>query len=189
MLRPISMLIFGTFLLSACETGQTSAPGARSDGNSPPRIYRISIEDESRILYRMLDSVNAFRQAKDVRPVTLDAGLNSAAATHSRDMALQNRPWHFGSDGSSPLERAWRTGYRQTVFGEVISETFETELETLVAWMKRDDTRSVILDPRAEHMGFAWHQEPGGKLWWTVLMGGGPEPVEPTPSPVVLHQG
>jgi len=137
----------------------------------------------------MLDSVNALRETADAAPVTLDADLNSAAATHSRDMALQNRPWHFGSDGSSPTERVWRAGYRQTMLGEVISESFETELETLVAWMEREDTRGVIVDPQAEHMGFAWHQEPGGKLWWTLVMGGGPEPVQPIPNPVVLHQG
>lgn len=192
MLRPLAMLVSSAFLLSACETGQItesgSSRGLRPDGTPLPRIYRIPASDEPRVMFRMLDSVNALRQAAGTGPVTLNAGLNSAAATHSRDMAVQNRPWHFGSDGSSPMERVWRTGYRQTVIGEVISETFETELETLVAWMEREDTRSVILDPKAEHMGFSWHQEPGGKLWWTLLMGGGPEPVEPTPNPVVLHQ-
>ncbi len=141
------------------------------------------------MLFRMLDSVNAIREAAGAEPVTLNAHLNSAAATHSRDMALQNRPWHFGSDGSSPTERVWRAGYRQTLLGEVISETFETELETLVAWMEQEDTRYVIVHPQAEHMGFAWHQERGGKLWWTLVMGGGPESIQPIPNPTVLHQG
>lgn len=137
----------------------------------------------------MLDSVNSLRKAAGASPVMLDPSLNSAAATHSRDMALQNRPWHFGSDGSSPMERVWRSGYRQTALGELISESFETELETLIAWMEQENTRSVILDPRAEHMGFAWHQESGGKLWWTLVMGGGPEPMRPLPNPLVVHQG
>ncbi|MCY3995519.1 MAG: CAP domain-containing protein [Rhodobacter sp.] len=193
MLRAVAMLVSAIFLLSACETGQVtvpdSPPGTRADGTPLPRIYRISGEDKPKVLFRMVDSVNALRKAAGARPVTLDAGLNSAAATHSRDMALQNRPWHFGSDGSSPMERVWRAGYRQTVLGEIISETFETELETLVAWMNREDTRSVIVDPQAEHMGFSWYQQPGGKLWWTLLMGGGPEPVKPAQNPAVLHQG
>ena len=104
-------------------------------------------------------------------PLELNPQLTAAAATHSRDMHAQNRPWHFGSDGSSPLDRVARTGYSGTMLGENISETFETELETLAAWMQEADTRDVILDPRARNLGFAWFQESNGKLWWTLLTG------------------
>ena len=86
-------------------------------------------------------------------------------------MSVQNRPWHFGSDGSSPIERASRAGYRGRLLGENISETFETELETLSAWMETPETREVILDSRARDMGFSWFQEPNGKIWWTLLIG------------------
>jgi len=55
--------------------------------------------------------------------------------------------------------------------GENISETYETELETLAAWMDRDDTRRVILSPDARKMGFSWLQEANGKIWWTMVMG------------------
>ena len=99
-------------------------------------------------------------------------GAWSAAATHSRDMSVQNRPWHFGSDGSSPLTRVQRLGYPGRLGGELISETYETELETLSAWMADADTRSVILDERARDLGFAWYQEEHGKIWWTLLTGG-----------------
>ncbi|MEO0569986.1 MAG: CAP domain-containing protein, partial [Pseudomonadota bacterium] len=59
----------------------------------------------------MLDSVNSLREAAGHGPVELNSQLNAAAATHSRDMSLQNRPWHFGSDGSSPIDRVKRVGY------------------------------------------------------------------------------
>ncbi|MEK6216779.1 MAG: CAP domain-containing protein, partial [Boseongicola sp.] len=104
--------------------------------------------------------------------VTLSAELKAAAETHSRDMSLQNRPWHFGSDGSSPLDRVARVGYQGQLVGENISETFETELETLSAWMEMPDTRGVILDPSAKELGFAWFQERSGKVWWTMILGG-----------------
>ena len=86
-------------------------------------------------------------------------------------MSAQNRPWLFGSDGSSPLDRAKRAGFQGQVIGENISESYETELETLAAWMRQADTRSVVLDPKARRMGIAWFQEPAGKLWWTLSMG------------------
>ena len=55
--------------------------------------------------------------------------------------------------------------------GEYISETYETELETLAAWMEQNDTRRTILSQQAREMGFAWFQEPNGKIWWTMVMG------------------
>jgi uncharacterized protein YkwD len=57
------------------------------------------------------------------------------------------------------------------MLGENISETYETELETLAAWMDEAGTRDVILDPSATNLGFAWFQESNGKLWWTLVMG------------------
>jgi len=103
--------------------------------------------------------------------VELNPQLNAAAATHSRDMSVQNRPWHFGSDGSSPIDRIARVGYTGHLIGETISETYESELETLAAWMEQPDTRRVIMSPDARNMGFSWFQEPGGKIWWTLVMG------------------
>lgn len=150
-----------TTIAAAC----TPLPQAGEGGGS---IYRIRNEDKVQI--RMLDSINALRQAASAVPVQLNAQLNAAAATHSRDMSVQNRPWHFGSDGSSPLDRVARTGYTGTLLGEAISETYENELQTLTAWMEDAGTRAVILDPQAINMGFSWFQEPNGKIWWTLVM-------------------
>ena len=97
--------------------------------------------------------------------------LNAAAATHSRDMSVQNRPWHFGSDGSSPLDRLRRVGYNGAMTGETISEAYETELETLAAWMSAPNTRDVLLNSEATEMGFSWFQENNGKIWWTLVTG------------------
>ena len=157
------------FVLAACTTPE---PQFGSDGKPIPQIYRITARDEDRIQFRMLDAVNALRQASGTAAVQLNAELTAAAATHSRDMSVQNRPWHFGSDGSSPLDRVARAGYAGRLLGENISETYETELETLSAWMTTPDTRAIILEPRARDLGFAWFQEPNGKIWWTLILGG-----------------
>ncbi|KIC20572.1 CAP domain-containing protein [Leisingera sp. ANG-Vp] len=130
--------------------------------------YRIRNADKVQI--RMLDSVNALRQAAGAQTVQLNAELTAAAATHSRDMSVQNRPWHFGSDGSSPLDRIARAGYSGTLLGENISETYENEQQTLTAWLEQPATRAVILDPKAVNMGFSWFQEDNGKIWWTMVM-------------------
>lgn len=158
--------------LAACDPAPNRPLGP--DGLPLQTVYRINPSDEAAIQFRMLDSVNAIRQRAGVTQVQLDARLNAAAATHSRDMSIQNRPWLFGSDGSSPLDRARRAGFPGRLLGENISESYETELQTLAAWMGQEDTRAVLLDPNARFMGFAWFQEEPGKLWWTLNMGSDP---------------
>jgi len=166
MIRVLSTLMALVLVLAAC----TVPTGP--DGKPLKTAYRISAGDRGKLQFRMLDSVNALRSAAGRAPVQLESKLNAAAATHSRDMAVQNRPWHFGSDGSSPIDRITRVGYPGALVGEVISETYETELETLAAWMDQPDTRRVIMAPEAVNIGFAWHQENNGKIWWTLVMGG-----------------
>ena len=164
MIRILSILLALTVALSACAPSSTS--GGKVGGS-----YRISRSDAGTIQFRMLDSVNALRSSAGVTPLALDAKLNAAAATHSRDMSVQNRPWHFGSDGSSPIDRIQRVGYTGGLVGEVISETYETELETLAAWMEQPDTRRILMAPDGRQMGFFWYQENGGKIWWTLVVG------------------
>ncbi|MGB3146279.1 MAG: CAP domain-containing protein [Paracoccaceae bacterium] len=156
-------------ILGGCVSNQT-AVGA--DGRPLPVAYKIGPNDVSRVTYSMIDSANRLRATAGAPPLTLNAQLTAAAATHSLDMSVQNRPWHFGSDGSSPILRVQRTGYAGRMLGENISETFENEIETLTAWMSVPDTAAVILDPAARDVGFSWHQEKSGKIWWTLVTGG-----------------
>jgi len=159
--------------LSACVPTVGAGPRLGPDGKPLPQVYDTAGQGPGTIEYRLLDSVNALRSARGAGPLAFNAQLNAAAATHARDMSVQNRPWHFGSDGSSPLDRVRRVGYSGKLLGELISETFETELETLGNWMEMPDQRSVILDPKATELGFAWFQEPSGKIWWTLVTGTG----------------
>lgn len=168
MFRRQLLLGLAGIALASCTSRPRGAIGA--DGLPVQQVYRITEEDAAEIPFRVLDALNTLRAASGAGALVLNAELNAAAATHSRDMAIQNRPWHFGSDGSSPVDRLRRVGYSGQLTGEVISETFETELETLGAWMQQSDTRTVLLDPAATRMGLAWFQEDGGKIWWTLVL-------------------
>ena len=124
-----------------------------ADGRPLPQVYRISDSETREIRFRMLDAVNSLREANGAPPLDLDERLTAAAATHSRDMAVQSRPWHFGSDGSSPVDRINRVGYDGRLIGEAISETYETELETLAAWMQDEDHAARDPQPRGDAHG------------------------------------
>ncbi|MGB3406395.1 MAG: CAP domain-containing protein [Jannaschia sp.] len=165
--RTALVLLAGT-ALTACAP---PPPTVGADGRPLPKLYRISSTDARRIPFRALDAVNALRQGAGVATLELDDNLTASAATHSRDMSLQNRAWLFGSDGSSPIERARRVGYDGTLLGETVAETYESELETIAAWMQDPVSRPVILDPAARRMGFSFFQEPNGKIWWMLSVG------------------
>lgn len=178
MLRVFALLFASVLALSACDPVGGTQLGP--DGRPVQGVYRISQSDLPRVQFRALDAVNTLRARGGARPLELNSQLNAAAATHARDMSRQQRPWHFGSDGSSPIERVQRAGYPGKMKGELVSETFETELETITAWMQDRDTRNVLLDRDARDMGFNFHQDSNGKLWW-VLVTGNPDERGPTP--------
>ena len=165
------ILLSSAAALAACTETASTPNQMGPDGKPLPKLYRINAGQAGRIQFRILDSVNALRQAAGAPVLKMNAKLNAAAATHARDMSVQNRPWHFGSDGSSPIDRVARVGYDGRLVGETISETYETEMETLAAWMEEDAIKTVILDPSARDLGFSWHQESNGKIWWTMVLG------------------
>ncbi len=169
MMKHICAILAAVLLISAC---QPAVPDLGPDGKPLPVAYIINPGDVSRVTFSMVDSINALRASAGAPPLTLNAELTAASATHSRDMSAQNRPWHFGSDASSPILRVQRAGYAGRMLGENISETYENEIETLTAWMAVSDTRAVVLDPAARDVGFSWFQEPNGKIWWTLVTGG-----------------
>lgn len=128
-----------------------------------------AVPDTAAISGRVLQQINTLRGNIGQSALVPNPQLDAAALAHSRDMSAQNRAWHWGSDGSSPLDRARRQGFTGTLVGENISESYENEMQTLAAWMSTRDTRDVIMDPTATQLGFAWFTEPSGKIWWTLL--------------------
>lgn len=155
--------------LAACQPQAKVQLGP--DGKPLPVAYTITTKEAEQIPGRVLQQINMLRQNVALPPMTLNPQLSAAAVAQSRDMAAQNRAWHWGSDGSSPLDRARRQGYYGELIGENISETYENDIATLNAWMGERDTRDVIMDPAAAQLGIAWYQEPSGKIWWTLMTG------------------
>jgi len=173
MFRITAVLALALLPLAACSgAGSGSGEG----------VYRIGASDATKVQQRMLDSVNYLRQAKGVAPLTLDPRLTIAAQQHADDMSYQQRAWAFGSDQSNPYTRMQATGFPGALVGEMYSETYETELETLTAWVKEDALSKEILSADATSMGFAWHQDANGLIWWDMMLGdvnsAGPAPLD-----------
>jgi uncharacterized protein YkwD len=158
MFRAVLAALGIALVLAACDSGGGVAGG-------------VSPGDSDAIRLRHVDAVNAARAQAGVQPVRLSAELNAAAETHARDMSVQQRAWHFGSDLTSPRERAFRAGYRGEISGENLSEGSDSDLVVLRSWRDFADTRAVILDPAARGIGLGWYQEASGKIWWVQVLG------------------
>lgn len=161
-------------LLVACSAAMLlSACGGGIDVNDTGAgvVSPEELADAAAVKFRHADAVNALRASRGLTQLSFSQALNSASLTHARDMALQQRAWHFGSDRSNPQSRAVRAGFGGRILGENISESFDGDIETLQNWLSRPDAAGVILDPRATALGFGWFQEPTGKMWWVQMIG------------------
>lgn len=164
MIRIFTALLISAFVIAGCTPTPTTGVGG---------VKIISRAETDALIARHVDTVNAFRAERGLRPVQVSAQLIAAARTHARDMSVQKRAWHFGSDGSSPKDRAERAGYTGFVLGENISESYDSEFELMQSWLRDPVTSRVMSNPRATEIGLGWFQEPSGKLWWVQMMGQG----------------
>lgn len=155
----------GTLLMLVALTAACSAPQA------PDGVRMIGSFETDAVRIAHVDALNAFRAERGLQPVQLSARLTAAAATHARDMSVQARAWHFGSDGTSPADRVERAGFAGEFLGENISESFDDEIAVLQSWIDAPSSRAVMTAPEADSVGFAWFQEPDGKLWWVQILG------------------
>jgi len=165
MFRLSAILVSLMLFLSAC----AAIPTGTYEGNA--QSGNISSFGSDGIRLRHLDALNALRVENGLQPLQLSAALNAAADTHAQDMFRQQRAWNFGSDRSSPQERATRAGFNGVVRGENVAETFKSELLVLQTWLDDPASRASILDPDATHLGYGWYQETNGKLWWVEVLG------------------
>lgn len=154
-------------VLAACAPEQPGSPAA------PGAPTARELADTNAVRFRQLDAVNALRQGRGLQPLRYNNALNSAALTHARDMALQQRAWHFGTDRSNPQSRAMRAGFSGLVLGENIAEAFEGDIVTLQNWLDQSGSANLILRREATDFGFAWFRESNGKIWWVQLIARG----------------
>ena len=61
---------------------------------------------------------------------------------------------------------------RQTPRRDCLCRTTSDRLPSI---SEQRDTRAIILEPRVTEIGFAWHQEANGKLWWVLTTGTTPD--------------
>jgi uncharacterized protein YkwD len=125
--------------------------------------------EEERVLYL----VNLLRENYGLLPLARNTLLDGAAWRESLDQATHDLFDDFGSDSSTPGERAVAAGYNWAAIGENIAAGRQSALETVGQCMQRLDERANILDPDYQEIGIALvsnrHSRYG--CYWTLVFG------------------
>lgn len=118
-----------------------------------------------------LAEVNAFRAKHGLPPLVLDSRLSRAAAVHSEDQARRGRTGHYGSDGSKPLDRAARAGYRPKIASENVASGYKSFSDVMRGWEGSAGHRENLLRPNVKAVGIAMRQSADGRAYWTLVLG------------------
>jgi len=131
----------------------------------------------------ILDGVNAARaegrtcgakQYPAAPPLRWNPQLESAALTHSQDMAAQRYFSHAAKDGSKAGDRSQRAGYAWQRIAENIAFGQETPREALDGWLSSPGHCANIMNPNFTEMGAAYGitaEQGSGVLYWTQMFG------------------
>jgi uncharacterized protein YkwD len=127
---------------------------------------------------KLLELVNAYRQANGLAALQVDARLARAAARQARDMARDGYFDHVSPAGDTLKDRLERVGYLYSFAGENLAGGQETPSEVLRDWQGSPGHDRVLLTAAAREAGIAFLPNPQGtpiaRLW--VLVVGAPRP-------------
>lgn len=119
-----------------------------------------------------LAEVNAFRAKHGLsRPLILDARLSLAAAMQSENQARRSWIGHYGSDGSTPKDRAARAGYHAKIAAENVAAGDKSFSDALRGWEESSPHRSNLLLPNVRAAGVGMAQNGSGRPYWTLVLG------------------
>ena len=100
--------------------------------------------------------INALRSRHGLRRMHKSAALARAARRHARDMARRDYFDHHSPEGTTPLARAQRAGYRPRRLAENLAwgtGSWGTPAGTVAQWLDSPGHRRAMLDPRLRDLG------------------------------------
>jgi len=99
--------------------------------------------------------------------------LAQAAQVHADSMARHGYLEHRGRDGSTPVERVDRTGYRWRSVGENIASGQTSAEQVVRGWLASPEHCVNIMEPRFTEMGvaFAVNKASTGGIYWAQVFG------------------
>lgn len=120
---------------------------------------------------KALAEVNAYRTKNGRNPVVLDARLSQAASAQSKAQARRSRIGHDGADGSKPMQRAARAGFRAKIASENVASGQKSFSDVMKSWEGSSGHRENLLRPEVTAIGVAMAKNSDGRPYWTLVLG------------------
>ena len=111
------------------------------------------LADLERVRTEMLARVNAERAAAGVGPLLPDPRLDAAAQHHAEDMLVRSYYNHVSPDGTTPADRARKSGYFSRTVAENIARGPVAVQEVMNNWMGSSGHRRNLLLPGFTRLG------------------------------------
>jgi len=112
-----------------------------------------------------------------IRNLRVDWPLNRQSKKLMRsaighDLARLDDVSHYGTDGSSPVDRVFKAGYSGVMTGENVSAGQRDLDEVLDGWLKSSSHRKTLLMKEAQHVGVALAYDPKTtyRTFWTLVI-------------------
>lgn len=123
----------------------------------------------------VLDLVNQARSTTQVcgserksavPALRLEQRLTGAAQAHSEDMAEHRTMGHVGSNGSTFIQRAERSGYHWSALAENVAWGYTTASGVVAGWLESPGHCVNIMNPSVTELGVGLEG-----TYWTQLFG------------------
>lgn len=184
MLTKISqvLLLAGGLLLAVACTQQREAYSADFVQITNSQLTPIGrAPDLAAATTLIISRTNAFRQAQEREPVTVDPILTETAQDFASYMARTNRYGHT-ADGNQPAERAKQHGYDYCIVAENIAYQYNSagfttaELGSgfFTGWRQSPGHRRNMLEPAVTETGVAIVQSEESGYYYAVQLFGRP---------------
>ena len=155
-----------------------SLPALTGNEQTTTAEIEASISDEaSRLLSLVLPQdmlpaeqlyayINEARLINNLAPLQMVFELNSAAQSHTDDMASRGFTSHEGSDGSSPALRIQLSTYAGGYAGEATAWGMQSAIDPVQFWLTSPEHREILLNPSATDVGVGYRQNFGAPSVW-----------------------
>lgn len=114
----------------------------------------------------LAQATNALRSRHGAEALPLDTRLNRVAQAHACDIARKGKISHTGSNGSMPINRVKRIGYRACFVAENLAMGTMNAGKTVTAWQDLPGHARNQNDKRAKAMGFGFAHDTAGRPFW-----------------------
>lgn len=123
----------------------------------------------------MLDAVNVARSSARLcgdtafaptGPLRLEARLSAAAQSHSEDMLAMSTLSHFGSDGSTMIQRVERQGYEWSTLAENVAWGYDEVDGVVAGWLSSPGHCRNMMSPAMRELGVGV-----AGTYWTQVFG------------------